>query len=234
MPTIGTYSFSSPQDSPPPPDSPLLPSYQTFCRNIYLNNYSKQKKGTPKQFGSGGEIQVWKDVSFWLFYQFLCHMPQRNWIFFQYCLSQWVTATKNCFVCRTEPLRQTDFLFVALGHCDKQSLCMFRGENLKRAQKCYIFWYLLPFVGTFCNFLAFFMPFFGFFLKILHTLAICVQYISILFVAVTQCDKQKILLSQWLSATNKTNPCHSDSVQQTILKKSPIYWWHVTKELKKR
>ena len=58
-----------------------------------------------------------------------------------------------------------------------------------------------------------------FFLKILRTLAFCVQYIPILLVAVSQCDKQKNHLLQGLSATNKTNLCHSDSVRQTILKK---------------
>ena len=38
---------------------------------------------------------------------------------------------------------------------------------------------------------------------------------NISFVAVTQCDKQKFCLSQWLSATNKKFVCRSDSVRQT-------------------
>ena len=51
-------------------------------------------QGTPKQFDSAGEIQIWKDVCFWLIFQFLCDMPQKNQIYFQY-------------------------FFVALSHCDK-------------------------------------------------------------------------------------------------------------------
>ena len=40
--------------------------------------------------------------------------------------------TKICFVCRTESLRQMDFLFVALSHCDKQNWCMLhkKGQNV--------------------------------------------------------------------------------------------------------
>ena len=55
-------------------------------------------QGTPKQFDSGGEIQIWMVVCFGLFFQFLCHMPQRNWILFS-------------------------ILFVALSHCDKDLFC---------------------------------------------------------------------------------------------------------------
>ena len=123
-------------------------------------------------------------------------------------------------MCGTEPLWQTDFLFVALSHCDKQSLYMYRKINPKRAQKCYIFGTFFAFFGTFVTFWHFVYPFSVFSHKILHTLAFFVQYIPILFVAVTQCDKQKIHLSQWLSATNKTNLFHSDSVRQTTLKKT--------------
>ena len=43
-------------------------------------------KGTQKQFDSGGEIQIWKYLVFWLLFQFLCHMPKK-WIFSQYCLT---------------------------------------------------------------------------------------------------------------------------------------------------
>ena len=99
---------------------------------------------------------------------------------------------KKNFVCRTEPLRQTDFLLVAQSHCDKQSLYMFH----KKGPKLLHFLVLFAMFGTFCYFLAFCMPFFVFFAKSLHTLVFCVQYIPILFVAVTQCDKQKIHLSQ--------------------------------------
>ena len=55
------------------------------------------KKGTQKQFDSAGEIQIWKDVYPWFFFQFLCHRPQKNESFFL-------------------------VLFVALSHCDKQKL----------------------------------------------------------------------------------------------------------------
>ena len=145
-----------------------------------------------------------------------CH--KEIWFFLQYCLSQWVTATKNCFVCRTEPLRQTYFLFTALSHYDKQSLYMFR-QNLKKGPKMLHFMYFLRVLKLFVTFWHFVSPFLYSFFLILRFLAFCVQNIPILFVAVTQCDKQEIHLSQWLSATNKTNLCHSDSVRQTILKK---------------
>ena len=100
-----------------------LPSTSVFAH--FFN------KGTPKQFDSGGEIQIWKDVCFWLFFQFLWHMPQRNYIYFQYCLLHWVDVTKINFVCYTESLRQMIFLFVALSHCDKQNWYM-----LQQMPKC--------------------------------------------------------------------------------------------------
>ena len=150
-------------------------------------------------------------------------------------------------VCRSESLRQRIVLFNALSHCDKQIFCLLHwvtvtnkvcicsGFFLKKGPKMQLFLILFAIFGTFCYFLAFCRPIFVFFsLKILHTLAFCAQYIPILFVAVTQCDKQKIHLSQWLSVTNKINLCHCDSVRQTILKKYPIYLSHVTKELEKK
>ena len=51
-------------------------------------------------------------------------------------------------------------------------------------------------------------------------LASFLKHIQIFFVTVTQCNKQKICLLQWLSATNKTNLCCGNSVRQTILKKN--------------
>ena len=57
------------------------------------------------------------------------------------------------------------------------------------------------------------------------------QHIPILSVTVTQCNKQKSCLLQWLILTNKTNLFCSDSMRQTILKIYPISLWHVTKEL---
>ena len=124
----------------------------------------------------------------------------------------------------TKKLDIFSVLFVALSHCDKElfclshwataknrfllhwvtvtnKVCIWSGKKTtKKGQKMLLF----SIFGTFCYCLAFFIPFFVFFfcLKILHTLAFCVQYILILFVAVTQCDKQKSI-------------CRSDSVRQT-------------------
>ena len=49
----------------------------------------------------------------------------------------------------------------------------------------------------------------------------------------TQCDKQKICLLHWLSATNKNSVCCSDSVWQTIPKNYTISLSHITKKLEK-
>ena len=120
-----------------------------------------------------------------------------------FCLLHWATAANRFFVCCTESLWQTKFIYDPW-------------KNTKWAQKFYIFWYFFPFWELFATFWHFVCPFLYFFLKILQSLAFCVQYIPILFVAVTQWNKQKIYLSQWLSETNKTNLCYSDSMQQTI------------------
>ena len=45
------------------------------------------------------------------------------------------------------------------------------------------------------------------------------QHIQFFFVTGTLCNKQKLCLLQWLSVTNQTNLCRSDSVWQTTLKK---------------
>ena len=50
------------------------------------------------------------------------------------------------------------------------------------------------------------------------------EYIQTLFVTLTQCNKQKICFLQWLSATNKTVLCRSDSLRQTILKKKSYFF----------
>ena len=52
---------------------------------------------------------------------------------------------------------------------------------------------------------------------LLTLLAIFWQHIQILFIAVTQCDKQFVWLLQRFSATNLFSVCHSNSVWQTIL-----------------
>ena len=48
------------------------------------------------------------------------------------------------------------------------------------------------------------------------------------------CNKQKNGLSQWLSATNKSNLSCSDAVRQKYWNKYPISLLHVKKELKKK
>ena len=86
---------------------------------------------------------------FWLFFQFLCHMPQRNFIYFWillvalshcdkdlFCLSQWVTATNRFFVCCNESQRHTKFVYVA-------KRCWKRTKTLKLLV---LFWTF----GTFC------------------------------------------------------------------------------------
>ena len=151
------------------------------------------------------------------FIQFLCDIPQRNWIF-------------SNIVCCTESLWQRFFLFVALSHCDKWIFCSSHwvtasnktGICCKKKPKCvekeekYKKGIKVPKrhkewqKGS------------RKYQQMMHSwpfLAYLWEHLQILFVTVTKCHKQKICLSQWLSATNKTNLCHSDSVQQTILTK---------------
>ena len=79
-------------------------------------------KGTPKQFDSGGELQIWMDVCFGFISPIpLSHATKKLDMFFSsnifcctdkdlFCLSHWVTATNGFFVCRTESLQQTKLL----------------------------------------------------------------------------------------------------------------------------
>ena len=60
------------------------------------------------------------------------------------------------------------------------------------------------------------------------------KHIQIFFVTVTQCNKQKNCLLQWLSATNKTNLCHSYPVQPTILKKLSNFFVPCDKQIGKK
>ena len=131
---------------------------------------------------------------------------------FQYCLWRWVDMTKIWFVCRTESLRQTHFLFVALRHCDKQNMYMLgkkcqivpkiwkmntkKSQKMpKRHQKCY----KLQKVKISAAFLALFSIFPAMFPNLVcHCDSL--QQTKNQFVAVTQCDKQNKSLSQWLSA----------------------------------
>ena len=117
--------------------------------------------------------------------------------------------------CRTESLWQTKFVDVP-----------------KKMPK----WQIMPhFVPPF---LAFCAPLFGIFFCIFFLFNtfwhLKKKHIPVLFVVVTQCDKQKIYFLQWLSVTNKTNLCNSNSVQKTILRKKFISFWYVTKELGKK
>ena len=67
---------------------------------------------TPKQFDSAGDIQFWRDVCFWLFFSIsLLHATKKLDYFFT-------------IVCCTESLQQTEFLFVALSHCNKHNFCL--------------------------------------------------------------------------------------------------------------
>ena len=50
----------------------------------------------------------------------------------------------------------------------------------------------------------------------------------------TQCDKQKFCLLQWLSATKENSVCRSDSVRQTILKKISNLFVACNKEIGKK
>ena len=152
---------------------------------------------------------------FGLIFQFLCQMPQRNWIFFilfvalSYC-------DKICIVCCTGSLRQTDFLFVALSHCDKLNFYLFQKKcqnipkmqekNTKNAQQGHarhIQYKKMP--KSFKKF-SIFGPFWHFFLLqhiliLFVTVTQCNQQQN-LFVAVTQCNTQNKSLSQWLIPTN--------------------------------
>ena len=162
-------------------------------------------KGSPKQFDSAGEIQIWKGVCFWLFFQFVCYTQQINWIFFSvlfvalshcdkqnFLLSHWATATNRIFVCRTESLRQTKFVYATKKLPKKTKICNKVHENvLNNAKK-----------GTKVPKSAKKSPKVPKSWALLKLSAIFWQHIKILFVAVTQCDKQFFCLLQWFSATN--------------------------------
>ena len=129
----------------------------------------------------------------------------------------WVTATNRNLVCCTESLQQTKKLFVALSHSNKQNLYMLPKscqKKLKYVLKCMKMSLImqkkaqksqkvpkepksvkkLSIVDTLGNFLA------------TYTNFVCrsdsVRWTHFLFVAVIQCDKLNLCLSQWLSATN--------------------------------
>ena len=172
-------------------------------KNKEVRKFSSLKKfqrGTSKQFDSGGKIQYWKDVYFYFFSQFLCHMPQRNWIFLSilvvalsdcgkdfFYLSHWVTATNGFLVCRTQSLLQTKLIYVSK-----------KFKIMPRIQKIYNNKKKMP-RGTKAlkssrkkstKKFRVFGPFW-------HILG----------------NIYKLCLLQWLSATNKKYVCRSDSVR---------------------
>ena len=101
----------------------------------------------------------------------------------------WVTATNICFVYRTESLQQTDFLFVALSHCDNQNLYMFK-KDARKGQNTELFGIFPP------HFLALFVPFMHCFVNFVFF-----SYFWHVFLAIYNYFV-----------------CHSDLVRQTILK----------------
>ena len=59
------------------------------------------------------------------FFQFICHMPQRNWIFFSIVFRNESLQQRIVLFVALSHYNKQFFLFVALSHCDKQSFYMF-------------------------------------------------------------------------------------------------------------
>ena len=116
--------------------------------------------------------------------------------------------TKIYFGCNTESLQQMDFLFVALSHCGKQNRYMLqkKGQNVLKLRIIYKKKHKISKIkhkkcqkeqkvpgNAAC------LELFGIFSKT-HTNILChsdlVQQTKKMFVAMTQCDKQKKSLSQ--------------------------------------
>ena len=151
--------------------------------------------------------------------QFLCYMQQRNWILFHSCLLHWVTATNVFFVWGTEPLLQTEIVFVALSHCDKQNKYIL----LKNVLKCLKMSSKMQNKAYKSNKKpkkSLKVPKSWAFLTLL---AIFWQHIQILLVGLTQCDNFFVCSFQWFSATHTISVCHSDSVQQINWQNCSIY-----------
>ena len=100
---------------------------------------------------------TWFHAPIWFFSRFLCHTPQRNWIFFfilfvalshcnkdLFCVSHWVTATNRIFVSCIQNL------YMLPKRCPK-------GPKIQN--------FLLLFI-TFCHFLCFWSTFWAFFQNI--------------------------------------------------------------------
>ena len=125
---------------------------------ISINKCNCYGPGTPKQFDSAGEIQVWKNA----FFGFLILIPlphgknKFNIFFLQFCLLKWVTATNQHFVCLTESLQQTKKI---PSHCDKQNLYMLL-KCCQKCQQCSICWHFCALFGTFWDYLGTLLLFF--------------------------------------------------------------------------
>ena len=149
-----------------------------------------------RRYHFAGEIIIWMCVCFWVFFSpiSLLHATKKLDNFFT-------------IVCRTESLQETEFWFLALSHSNKQNFCLSHWvtatnkiticyqkvpKNNKNVLKK---WQKVPTsakkrsnVPKNLALLTFWQLFW--------------QHIKILFVTVTQCDKQFFCLLQWFSATN--------------------------------
>ena len=148
-------------------------------------------------------------------------------------------------VCRTESLWQTEVLFVALSHCDKQNFCLSHWvpatnkiciccqKVAKSVNNAQLFGSFGHFWGLFVPFMHFRGPYFSTLLIFFYFWATFWPYTQILFVAVTQCDKQFVCLLQWLQQRKILFVAVTQCNKQ-YWKKYPISLLHVTKELKKK
>ena len=141
---------------------------------------------------------------FWVFSHLLCFLPQRKWLFFSIFFLALSHCNKICFVCCTESLQQTDFLFVTLSHYKKYF------------HRISLFWKFFVSMSLFCIFVcAIFL--FRIFFCILFVLKCNFYHFMAHFG-----NMYMFCLSQWLSATNN------------IVKKQQRLWdMCVTEEIKK-
>ena len=113
-----------------------------------------------------------------------------------FCLSQWVTATNTFFICCQKNAKMCK-------NCKKEKKKMNKEIPKRQKKKC-------EKVSKVPENLIFFLALFGI------LLATYTHFVSHSSDSVQQ---TKICSSQWLSATDKTNLCCSDSIRQTILTK---------------
>ena len=157
----------------------------------------------------------------------LSHAPQKFYIF-QYFLLPSVTATKIYFVCCTESLRQTYFLFVVLSHGNKQIFFICCPESLWQTKFVYVAKNMPKIDKKYCTFCTLFLHFYCLF----GIRCVFFGIFGLFWHFVCRSDsvpqtKKSICRSDSARQTNE-KLCHSDLVQQTILKKYPISLWHVS------